>query len=146
VSPRSERDLSDVFAAPLAGRVIGSSATSIVVAEWRDPGGQELPIYIAPLHRHDDDDEAWYVLEGALRVRLGDQDLELPTGAAMIAKRGTPHTYWNPLPGPTRYLLVMTPRIHALIEALHQLTGRSEETVAAVFRAHRSEYLGWPAR
>jgi hypothetical protein len=40
----------------------------------------------------------------------------------------------------------MTPRIHALIEALHQLTDRSEETVAAVFHAHRSEYLGWPAR
>jgi hypothetical protein len=33
-----------------------------------------------------------------------------------------------------------------LIEALHELTDRSEETVAATFRAHRSEDLGWPAR
>jgi mannose-6-phosphate isomerase-like protein (cupin superfamily) len=145
VSLPAARDLSDIFAAPLAGRVIGSSA-SIVVAEWRDPGGQQPPTYIAPLHRHDDDDEAWYVLEGALRVRLGDRDLEVPSGAAVIAKRGTAHTYWNPRPGPTRYLLVMTPRIHALIEALHELSDRSEETVAAIFRAHRSEYLGWPAR
>jgi mannose-6-phosphate isomerase-like protein (cupin superfamily) len=146
VGARSEHDLSDLFAAPLAGRVIGSSTASIVVAEWRDPGGQQPPMYIAPLHRHDDDDEAWYVLEGALCVRLGDRDVEVPSGAAVIARRGTSHTYWNPLPGPARYVLVMTPRIHALIEALHAVTDRTEESVAAIFRAHRSEYLGWPKR
>src|SRR5437588_1795962 len=133
VSSRSDHGLNDVFAARLAGRVIGSSTASIVVAEWSDPGGQAPPMYIAPLHRHDEDDEAWYVLEGALCVRLGDRGVELSSGAAVIARRGTPHTYWNPLPGPTRYMLVMTPRIHALIEALHELSDRTEETVAATF-------------
>jgi hypothetical protein len=38
----------------------------------------------------------------------------------------------------------MTPRINALIEAIHALTERDEPTLAATFAAHHSEYLDWP--
>lgn len=76
--------------------------------------------------------------------RLGDGDVALPAGGAAMAPRGTPHTYWNPEPGPTRYLLVMTPRIQRLIEAIHSLGDRSESALAACFAEHASEYLGWP--
>jgi mannose-6-phosphate isomerase-like protein (cupin superfamily) len=135
----------ELFAAPLAGSLIASAQASLVVAEWKDPGGgHDPPRFIAPLHVHHDDDEAWYVLEGALRVRLGDRDIQVPAGGAVLAPRGTPHTYWNPQPGPTRYVLVMTPRIRALIEALHALPNRSEQTVTATFAEYGSEYLGWP--
>jgi hypothetical protein len=65
-------------------------------------------------------------------------------GGAILVPRGTPHTYWNPRPHPTRYLLVMTPRIAALIESLHALEPRNTDTVAATFAGHASEYLGWP--
>jgi hypothetical protein len=68
----------------------------------------------------------------------------VPAGGAVIVPRGTPHTYWNPRPEPTRYLLVIKPRLSALIAALHSLEERTPEAVAAVFREHRSEYLGWP--
>jgi mannose-6-phosphate isomerase-like protein (cupin superfamily) len=146
VTHASESELAAMFAAPLAGRVLGSPTSSIVLAEWTDPGGDDPPMYIAPLHRHDEDDEAWYVLEGALCVRLADRQVELQSGGAVIAPRGTVHTYWNPQSAPTRYLLVMTPTIHGLIEALHGMPERKEETVAATFRAHKSEYLGWPER
>jgi hypothetical protein len=44
----------------------------------------------------------------------------------------------------TGYLLVMTPRISAVIDAIHGLEERSERAVADVFAAHASEYLGWP--
>jgi mannose-6-phosphate isomerase-like protein (cupin superfamily) len=135
--------LAGLFAAPLAGGVIGSPDSAIVVAEWRDPGGGgEPPNYIAPLHVHHDDDEAWY----ALRVRLGERDVDVPAGGAVLAVRGTPHTYWNPLSEPAHYVLVMTPRIHRLIRALHAPTERSADALAVTFREHRSEYLGWPAR
>ena len=134
----------ELFATRLAGGLIGGDGSGIVLAEWRDPGGREPPQYIAPLHVHYDDDEAWYVLEGSLVVRCGDRDVELPAGGAVIVPRGTPHTYWNPRPEPTRYLLVMTPRLSALIAALHSLEERTPEAVAAVFGDHRSEYLGWP--
>jgi len=117
-----------------------------VVAEWADPvGGSDPPLYVAPLHLHHDDDEAWYVLEGTLGVRLGHRDVEVPAGGAVIAPRGTPHTYWNARPEPLRYLLVMTPRIRDMIEALHRSAEGGEGAVAAVFAEHRSEYLGWPS-
>jgi hypothetical protein len=38
----------------------------------------------------------------------------------------------------------MTPRINALIEALHALTERDQTTLERTFREHSSEYLGWP--
>ena len=102
------------------------------------------PRYIAPLHVHHDDDEAWYVLDGSLRVRVGESDVDVPAGGALLVPRGTPHTYWNPRAEPARYLIVMAPRIERLIEALHALPDRDLETVAAVFQEHRSTYLGWP--
>lgn len=138
----------DTFSASLAGGLVSSPAAEIVVAEWADPGGPPdpggRPRYVAPLHVHHADDEAWYVLEGALAVRAGDRDVEVPPGGAVLVPRGTPHTYWNASAGRTRYLLVMTPRIRDLIDALHALTERSEDAVAEVFREHRSAYLGWP--
>jgi mannose-6-phosphate isomerase-like protein (cupin superfamily) len=109
----------------------------VVLAEWTSPGGEG---FIAPLHVHHEDDEAWYVLGGALTVRIGDEDVHVPAGGAAIVPRGTPHTYRNPTGGPTRYLLVMTRRIHELIEALHAPGG----DVEGIFREHRSEFLGWP--
>jgi len=121
---------------------VASPRASIVVVEWTDPGGgTDPPTYIAPLHIHHEDDEAWYVLDGALCVRVGDDVVDVPAGGAVLVPRGTPHTYWNPRPSPTRYLLVMTPRIQRLIAALHAGGGAD---AAAVFAAHRSEYLGWP--
>jgi uncharacterized cupin superfamily protein len=116
---------------------------SFVLVEWGDPGGApDPPRYIAPLHVHHGDDEGWYVLEGALRFRLGDDELQARAGEAVLAPRGVAHTYWNPLAEPARYLLVMPPRIKALIDALHTPEGRAD--MDAVFRAHDSTLLGWP--
>jgi uncharacterized cupin superfamily protein len=130
-----------MFAASLAGNVL--AGPSLVLAEWRDPGGQpDPPRYIAPLHTHHSDDEAWYVLEGTLRFRLGDEEVEAAAGGAVIAARGTPHTYWNPRPEPARYLLVMTATIAALIEALH--APGETRSMEEVFRAYDSTLIGWP--
>jgi mannose-6-phosphate isomerase-like protein (cupin superfamily) len=97
------------IAPSLAGQVIGSTNDAFVIAEWRDPGGPPgPPRLIAPPHLHCSDDEAWYVLEGTLCVRVGNEIVEGRAGSAVSVPRGTPHTYWNPSPLPTRYLLVMT--------------------------------------
>ena len=131
-----------VAAAALAGKVIGGDGGAFVIAEWRDGGGPTEPArLIAPLHLHHKDDEAWYVLEGALRVRRGDEVVEAPAGAAVFVPRGTPHTYWNAVEGPTRYLLVMTPRIHALIGAIHGMTERTPDKLRDLFRQYDSELL-----
>jgi len=132
-------------AVPLAGAVLAAPGADLVLAEWRDPGGGfDPPRYIAPLHVHRNDDEAWYVLDGELAFRLGDEVLHAPAGGAVVAPRGTAHTYWNPRPEPARYLLAMTATIHALIEAIHAGEDRSPEALARVFADHESELLGWP--
>jgi mannose-6-phosphate isomerase-like protein (cupin superfamily) len=129
-----------MLVSPLSDRSAGSDSSSFVVVEWTDEGGttsRDFPI--APLHVHHADDEAWYVLEGALRFRLGEETCEAGPGTAVLAPKGTPHAYGNARPGePARYLLVITPRIRALIRALHE-PGASD--YPAIFRAHESELL-----
>jgi mannose-6-phosphate isomerase-like protein (cupin superfamily) len=133
---------SSIIAPPLAGNTIGTGKDSFVIAEWRDAGGPPgAPRFIAPLHLHHNDDEAWYVLEGVLFVRVGDKDVEAVAGSAVFVPRGIPHTYWNPGPGPLRYLLVMTPRVFDLIQAIHAMKERTPGALQAIFREYDSELL-----
>jgi len=133
---------SPISAQPLAGRTLGTGKDSFVIAEWRDAGGPPgPPRFIAPLHLHRNDDEAWYVLEGTLSVRVDDRDVEAKAGEAVFAPRGTAHTYWNPGPGLLRYLLVMTPRIFELIEEIHATKERTPAALRAVFQKYDSELL-----
>jgi mannose-6-phosphate isomerase-like protein (cupin superfamily) len=76
-----------------------------------------------------------------LCVKVGDDTVEAAPGAAVLVPRGTPHTYWNPDPVPVRYLLIMTPRIHQLIQAIHAAQDRTPETMRALFMSHDSELL-----
>lgn len=99
------------------------------------------PRLIAPRHLHRHDDEAWYVLEGTLRVEVGQQEVEAQAGSAVFVPRGTPHTYWNPGPGPVRYLLTMTSNIYRLILEIHGMTERTPVTLRAVFAKFDSELL-----
>ena len=66
----------------LAGNVMGSTMDSFAVAEWCAEGGPPgAPRYIAPMHVHHHDDEAWYVLEGTLCVLVGEETVEAPARA-----------------------------------------------------------------
>jgi mannose-6-phosphate isomerase-like protein (cupin superfamily) len=110
---------------------------SFVIADWTD-SGEHPGRPIAALHLHRSDDEAWIVLEGRLGFRLADANREVVAGESLLVSRGTPHSYWNPSAEPARYLLVMTPRIHRLIESLHSGT---RTDYATIFEEHDSELL-----
>ena len=122
------------YAEPLSGRALGITSGDFVIVEWTAELGAH---WIAPLHVHHTDDEAWYVLEGELGFRLGDEEIVARAGSAVLAPRGTPHTYWNAGNTEARYLLVMTPKIASLIEAIHA----PDAEPTAVFAAHDSEIL-----
>ena len=131
-----------IIAPSLAGNVLGSTGTSFVVAEWKDTGGPPgPPRWIAPLHLHRNDDEAWYVLEGTLCVRLGKDVVEARAGSAVLVPRGTAHTYWNPGSGLLRYLLVMTANVYSLVQDIHAMSDRSPAALKAVFEKHDSELV-----
>ena len=84
------------IAAPLAGNTLGSIDSSFVIAEWRDAGGSsESPRLIAPWHVHHKDDEAWYVLEGELRVRVGAEEVAVKAGASERAAQCFSHGVVN---------------------------------------------------
>jgi mannose-6-phosphate isomerase-like protein (cupin superfamily) len=126
---------------PLSGDVLDPGGErAFVIAEWTDDGSHPgMPI--APPHRHLDEDEAWYVLDGRLIVWLGDDEVEAPAGAGVFAPRSVPHTFANPDARACRYLVVMQPKTAALIEALHERTGIDP---ADVFAAHDAELLSRP--
>jgi mannose-6-phosphate isomerase-like protein (cupin superfamily) len=124
----------------LSGNVAGWPGNDFIVAEWQDAGGPPgPPRYIAPLHVHHGDDEAWYVLEGMLCVRVGDKIIEAAAGSCVFVPKGTPHTYWNPTQDRTRYLLIMTPSIYNLVKDIH--ADHSPEKLKEVFARYNSEIL-----
>lgn len=62
-----------------------------------------------PLHVHDACDESWWIIEGALRFRLGDDIAEAPAGSFVFVPRGTPHCFQNSGSSPARILVLFTP-------------------------------------
>jgi uncharacterized cupin superfamily protein len=118
------------------GRLSGGD---FVIAEWVDDGESSAARPVAPLHRHLADDEAWYVLEGTLGFIRGDERLEAPAGSGVLVARGLPHTFWNHGSGRARYLIVMTARVAALVEALHEPGALAD--APALFRRFDSELL-----
>lgn len=123
-----------MFVERLAGGSLGSSDDDFVVVEWTAEVGTH---WIAPLHIHHADDEAWYVLEGTLGFRLGDDEIEAQAGSAVMARRESPHTYWNAGDIPARYLLVLTPNIARLLEEIHE----PGADILAIFARYDSEIV-----
>jgi mannose-6-phosphate isomerase-like protein (cupin superfamily) len=122
------------FAEPLAALAEGLAGDDLVLVEWTAEVGTH---WIAPLHVHHADDEAWYVLEGELGFQLGEEEVTAAAGSAVLAPRGTPHTYRNTGDMEARYLLVMTPRLAHLIESIHA----PGADIPALFAEHESELL-----
>ena len=124
-----------MVAQPLAGNALGGPGDDFVLVQWTAEVGSH---WIAPLHLHREDDEAWYVLRGTLGFRLGDEEFDATAGSAVLARKGIPHTYRNAGDVEAEYLLLMPPRIAALIDAIH----RPGADVPALFEAHASSILG----
>ena len=90
---------------------IAATGQSFDIHEWSGSG----PDY---LHVHHADDEAWHILEGTLTFRFSDRTVEAPAGTTVFVPAGVAHTYYEAT-GPTRYLIILTPRLRELIAALH---------------------------
>ena len=51
------------------------------------------PGHAPPLHIHRDEDEAFHLLEGAMRFRCGDDEFDVGVGDFVLVPRGTPHAF-----------------------------------------------------
>jgi quercetin dioxygenase-like cupin family protein len=62
-----------------------------------------------PLHVHERENEAYYVLEGEFEFTCGDDAVRGGTGTFVHAPRGIPHRYCNVGTAPGRILFAFTP-------------------------------------
>jgi len=106
-----------------------AAGASFSVNEWRGSGP-------AALHVHHGDDEAWHVLEGTLHFRFADREVDIGPGGSVFVPAGVPHTYTAV---DARYLVVLTPRLAALIAELQGTGDRGAH--AAIYRKYDSTLL-----
>ena len=62
-----------------------------------------------PPHIHHNDDEAFYLLEGELTVRVGGREALATAGSFVFLPRGVVHTFKNTGSGPARFLVIASP-------------------------------------
>jgi len=63
----------------------------------------------APMHRHHNEDEYSFVVEGRMGALLGDEHLEAGPGDLVFKPRGQWHTFWNAGDEPCRILEIISP-------------------------------------
>jgi len=80
----------------------GTSGKFALLEMEGGPGGEP------PLHVHRNEDEFFYVLEGALKVRRGDQEITLQAGESAFLPRNIAHTFKVMSPH-VRFLNYITP-------------------------------------
>lgn len=61
------------------------------------------------LHRHEHEDEFFYLLDGHLKLRAGDQEMEAVTHSAVFLPRQVPHQLQNPAEARLRALALLLP-------------------------------------
>ncbi len=65
--------------------------------------------YVVPPHIHDDEEEAFYILEGPLRVSCGEQTWTVGPGDFVLMRRGIPHACATLGDGSARLLQITSP-------------------------------------
>jgi mannose-6-phosphate isomerase-like protein (cupin superfamily) len=93
VPPAFHRNTGDArwFAGSLIDILADADATNGAFAFIRVRHSAKM--WEPPLHYHNDTDELWYVTQGTLTIRLGDETFDAPAGTLVSAPRGVPHAF-----------------------------------------------------
>jgi mannose-6-phosphate isomerase-like protein (cupin superfamily) len=103
---------------PGDGKVVDLGSLGVRFMVWSEESGGgfslvEHPIPLrtlaAPLHRHSNEDEYSYVLEGQMGALLGDAVVHADAGTLVFKPRYQWHTFWNAGDGPCRILEIISP-------------------------------------
>ncbi|MFJ3788463.1 cupin domain-containing protein [Kitasatospora sp. NPDC090091] len=65
-----------------------------------------------PQHRHAAHDEGFYIVSGAVRFTVGDEDHDATPGTLVMVPPGAPHTFANPGDEPAVMLSTFTPDLY----------------------------------
>ena len=114
----------------------GASCTEWVAAPGFDTG----------LHVHKRLEETWYVLDGELEFRVGEETFRASPGACVFVPPHTPHAFANRSEVPAKFLLIMSPPEHdryfdELAEILAAEGPPDSEAIAALRAKYDTEQL-----
>jgi quercetin dioxygenase-like cupin family protein len=131
----------------LTGAQTGGAFSQV---ETVDPRGTATP-----LHVHHNEDEAFYVLEGAVSVFVDGERIELSQGAFALVPRGVPHSYLV-TSDVARMLVTFSPAgfdeafVDLGVDAAHGAEAPADEVmppleaIVAAFAPYGCEILGPP--
>lgn len=145
VTPGAGETIAGPVGGPLTFKLRGGqSGGSLIVFENVIPP-REGP----PLHAHANEDEAFYVLEGDFRYRLGDGIHHAPAGSFVFVPRSVPHCFQNVGDQPARLLVIFTPT--GMERFFDQFAGLpagadTQEAMVSIGREVDMEVLGPPLR
>jgi quercetin dioxygenase-like cupin family protein len=114
VSPPASHHFQPYREAPLLW-VLGQRVRILVVGDQTAGRFSLVEIYSPPFsegpgpHAHDDADELFHILEGGLKITVGEQATIAHAGDTLIVPRGTLHSFGNPFVTPCRFLTQYSP-------------------------------------
>jgi quercetin dioxygenase-like cupin family protein len=98
-----------------------------------------------PLHTHANEDETFYVIEGELRFKLGDEISPATAGSFVFVPRETPHCFQNLGEGMARILAVFTPSgMEGFFDRFAELAEPDPEAFAELGRTVGMDIIGPP--
>lgn len=101
-----------------------------------------------PLHQHEREDEAWYVLQGRVRVRVGDTEIDGEPGSFVLAPRGVPHTFARQPGDDLKLLLLIAPagleRMFDEVALLSEGEQQDPSTLGEIAARYGVQVLGPP--
>ncbi len=102
-----------------------------------------------PLHRHNRENESFYVLEGQYRFVVDGEEIKAGPGAFVHAPRGTAHTFQNVSTGTGRMVVIVQPAgLEVFFADLAAATADMREpdvrVIGPIFLKHGLELLGPP--
>ena len=100
-----------------------------------------------PRHVHHAQDEWFYVLEGAYRIVVGEEQFDLGPGDSAFAPREVPHVWAHVSEGEGRLLIAFQPagQMESFLGALGEMgSAPAPEVMAPLFASHGMTMLGPP--
>lgn len=109
----------------------GASCTEWLAAPGFDTG----------IHVHERLEETWYVLDGELEFRLGEETIRAAAGGCVFVPPRVPHAFANRGQRPVKFLLMMSPPTHdRYFVELAEILGRSGPPDSEAIAALRARY------
>ena len=114
----------------------GASCVEFVAAAGFDTG----------LHVHERLEETWYILEGEIEFRVGEETFQAAPGACVFVPPHVPHAFANRSEAPAKFMLLMSPPGHdryfvELADILAQSGPPDTEAIAALRAKYDTKQL-----